>query len=214
MRAIAALIVGVLALSGVAHAQSAAPAPSKGYVEAVAQSAFGNLTSQSFGAELGVTVAPHLQLFVEGGQVRDTSPAVLGASAQLMAGSLSRTQSAVGFSVKRPVTFGAAGVRFAISQGRVEPYLLFGGGVARVRRDVRFTVGGNDVTSDLAQLGVVLGSDLSGSETKPLITGGGGVAFPLWSRIVVDLQLRYGRILTEDQGTNVTRAGIGFGVRF
>ena len=47
-----------------------------------------------------------------------------------------------------------------------------------------------------------------------MLTLGGGVAWPLWQRVVVDFQYRYGRIFTEDQGTNVNRAGVGLGVRF
>jgi opacity protein-like surface antigen len=116
--------------------------------------------------------------------------------------------------VKQPATFGLGGIRYAFPSGRIEPYVLGGVGVAKVRRDVTFTVGGTDVTSSLAPLGVTLGSDLSGSETKMMLSFGGGVAWPAWKQLVLDLQFRYGRILTEDQGTNVARAGIGGGVRF
>ena len=51
----------------------------QGYVEAVAQSAFGNVTSQSFGVEAGINITPSTQVFVEFGQTRDTSPSTLGA---------------------------------------------------------------------------------------------------------------------------------------
>jgi opacity protein-like surface antigen len=208
-------MIGILALSAAAHAQSATPAAaSKGYVEVVAQSAFGNVTSQSFGVETGVTVAPRLQVFVEAGQTRDTSPASLGANAQLIAGFLSQTQSGVAFTVKQPVTFGVAGVRYGAPVGKVEPYVLGGVGVAQVKRDVAFSVGGSDVTSNLQNLGVALGTDLSGSETKAMISLGGGIAWPAWQRLVIDLQYRYGRILTSDEGLNLNRAGVGIGVRF
>jgi opacity protein-like surface antigen len=214
MRLITALLVGVFATIGaVAHAQSPA-APNNGYVEIVAQSAFGNVTSQSFGAEVGVTVASRVQVFGEAGQVRDTAPSQLGSGAQLIAGFLSRTQNGVAFTVKQPVTFGVAGVRYGIPSGSVEPYVLAGFGMARVRRDAHFFVGGNEVTSGLEQFNVVLGTDLSGSETKAMLTLGGGIAWPAWRRLVVDFQFRYGRILTEGEGTNVSRAGIGLGVRF
>lgn len=208
-------MVVILALSAAAHAQPAtAPADSKGYLEAVAQSAFGNVTSQSFGVEAGVTVQPRLQIFVEGGQTRDTAPAALGANAQLIAGFLSQTQSGVSFTVKQPVTFGVAGVRYGAMVGKVEPYVLGGVGAARVKRDVAFSVGGSDVTSNLQNLGVALGTDLSGSETKAMISLGGGIAWPAWQRLVIDLQYRYGRILTSDEGLNLHRAGVGVGVRF
>ena len=214
MRSVVAYVVGALALGGVAQAQPAPLAPSKGYVEVVAQSAFGNVTSQSFGAEGGVTVAPHLQVFGEFGRVRDTSPESLGAGAQVIAGYLSRTQGGVTYGVRQPVTFGLGGVRYAFPSSRVEPYVLAGGGMASVRREVTFTVGSTDVTSTLQSLGVALGTDLSGSETKLMLSFGGGVAWPAWKQLVLDFQFRYGRILTEDQGTNVARAGLGIGVRF
>jgi opacity protein-like surface antigen len=210
------LLVGMLGLCSVAFAQSAALPPSKGYIEAVAQSAFGNVTSQSFGAEIGVTIAPHLQVFLDAGQVRDASPSGLGANAQLMAGFLSQAQSNVTFRVKQPVAFGLAGVRygFPLPAGRLEPYVLGGGGVARVTRDVSFAVAGTDVTSKLQQLGVTLGTDLSGSETRPMLTIGGGVMCPAWQHVIIDLQYRYGRVFASDQGFTINRAGVGIGVRF
>jgi opacity protein-like surface antigen len=216
MRRAAAVLVGVLLSSGMARAQSGAN-DSRGYVEAVAQSAFGNVTSQSFGGEIGVTVAGGWQVFVEAGQVRDTSPSDLGASAQAIAGFLARTQANVGYRVKEPVTFGIAGVRYVFpGAGRVEPYVLAGGGIAQVKRDVTFTVGGADVTSSLQQAPyyVTLGSDLSGSETKPMVGAGVGIVWPAWRRLAIDFQYRFGRVFASDQGLNVNRAGVGIGVRF
>src|SRR6185295_7988707 len=81
-----------LALAPAAYAQptaapagSAPEAPSTGYILVVAQSAFGNVTSQSFGGELGFTLQPRVQLFVDVGKIRDAAPASLGASAQTIA---------------------------------------------------------------------------------------------------------------------------------
>jgi opacity protein-like surface antigen len=218
MRTLLTVVIGTIALSATARAQTPtgqSPAASKGYVEGVAQSAFGNVTSQSFGAELGVTVMPSLQVFVEAGQVRTAQSSDLGAGAQLIAGGLSQTQSNVGFQVREPVTFGLAGVRYMLpSSGRFEPYILGGAGAARVKKDVTFSLSGADVTSTLQQYGVVLGSDLSGSETKPMLTLGGGIAYPVWQRLVLDLQYRYGRVFASGHGINIHRAGAGIGVRF
>ena len=193
----------------------AAPVVSKGYVEAVAQVAFGNVTSQSYGGEIGITVVPRLQIFLDAGHARDTSPSTLGVSAQSIAGFLSQTQPNVTFHAKQPATFGLAGVRygFPLSTAKVEPYLMGGGGVARLTRDVSFTIAGNDVTNTIPQYGVALGSDLSGSETKGMVTVGGGVMWPVWQALVVDFQYRYGRIFATE-GVNVNRAGVGLGFRF
>lgn len=198
---------------------SPAPLPadeSKGYVEFVAQSAFGNVTSQSFGGEVGITIEPNIQVFFEFGSTRDVATSDLGTAAQLIANTLSQTQSNVGYSVKEPATFGVAGARylFPIANSKLQPYVLAGLGFAKVSRNVRFTVGGTDVTANLAQYFIVLGSDLSGDSTRPMISLGGGVAYPVWQRVFADFQFRYGRIFAEDQGINVGRAGIGIGIRF
>ncbi len=218
MRSFVALAIAILAFGPAAAAQTPAAAQDadKGYVEAVVQSAFGNVTSQSYGAEIGVAVMPNIQVFVEAGLVRDVSTPSIGAGAQLMAGFLSQTQANVAFRVKEPVTFGVAGVKFVVpTAGSIRPYVLGGGGLASVKQDVTFTIGGSDVTSNLAsQYGVQLGSDLSGSFTKPMVVAGAGAMWPAWQRLVVDVQFRFGRIFAEDGGINVSRAGIGVGVRF
>ena len=223
-----ALLATVLSgMTGAAQAQTA-PAPvtaDSGYVEVVMQSAFGNVTSQSYGGEIGITVAKNVQVFVEGGQTRNVAPAALGTNAQTIAGALALTQSNVGFSVREPVTFVAGGVRYLIpvTGSSLAPYLLGGFGMARGRRDVKFTVGSTDVTTSLQQFGIVLGTDLSGDFTRPMLVLGGGVAWPVWQQLVLDLQLRFGRIFAEGSGTvaqpadaavNSVRAGIGVGLRF
>jgi opacity protein-like surface antigen len=206
-----------MVLAGVAQAQTAAAAPQeKWYAQAVADAAFGNATSQAYAAEAGVTVMPDVQVFVEGGRINNVAGTTIGANAQQVVLALAQTQSNVGVSVKEPVAFGAAGVRYLIpvAGSKVRPYVLGGVGVANVKQDVKFTVGGTDVTASLQQLGVQLGTDLSGSFTKALLALGGGVAVPIWERVVVDLHYRYGRIFAPDQGINVHRAGVGLGIRF
>jgi len=221
MRRFLVVIFGWLALGGVAFGQTpstspAQPAPGGGYAEFVGQSAFGNVTSQSYGAEVGFKVARNIQIFGEVGRVTNAAPASLGADAAVIAGALTLTQTNVAYQAKEPMTFGDFGVRFLVPMsGKVEPYVLAGGGVARVQKNVTFSVGGADVTNNLAQAPyfVVLGTGLSGTETKPLLTLGGGIAYHIGARLVVDLQYRYGRVFTSE-GINVNRAGAGIGVRF
>jgi len=217
MRLGAIVMLGTLALGGVAHAQPAsAPAATKGYVEAVAQSAFGNVTSQSYGGEIGITVRPNLQVFVEGGRTRDVATAELSAAALIMAGALSQVSTGTAFTVKEPVSFGAAGVKWLVPmQGsKVQPYVMAGAGIASVKQDVKFTVNGTDVTSNMQQYGIVLGSDLSGSFSKPMVVLGAGATYPMWQQLVLDLQFRFGRVFAEDAGINVSRLGLGIGFRF
>jgi opacity protein-like surface antigen len=216
MRSFVILTVGMLAFGGVADAQSAAPG--KGYVEGVAQSAFGNVMSQSYGAEGGFAVTPGLWIFLEGGRIRDIATAAIGTAAQKIAGSLTETQPlAVAYHVKEPATFAAVGLKYEmLASGNAHPYVMAGGGVARVKQDVTFSVGGTDVTGNLQQSPyfVTLGTDLSGAFTKPMLTAGAGVAWPAWKHLVLDFQYRYGRIFADDQAINVSRAGLGVGVRF
>jgi opacity protein-like surface antigen len=216
MRCLAIGALVTLAFVPRASAQTAPSDADHGYVEGVVQSAFGNVTSQSYGAELGVTLMPHLQVFAEGGMVGDVATPEIGAAAQAIAGFLSQTQANVQFRVKQPVAFGAAGLKYVVpTAGPLRPYVMGGGGIARVKQDVTFTVGGSDVTPNLAsQFGVQLGTDLSGTFTKPMIVAGAGLTWPAWQRLVVDVQYRYGRIFAEDNAIAVSRAGIGLGVRF
>ena len=198
-------------LSGVAVAQTPTAADeSRGYIEAVAQSAFGNVTSQSFGGELGVTVRPGLQIFVDSGYVRDTTPSTLSASAQTVANDISAKAGGGGYQVKQPVTFGVAGIKYRlpVDESRFSPYLLIGGGAARVQKNVSFTVANGSV-SDY----VTVGTDLAGTETKGMVSAGVGFDIAFGRMFYVDLQYRFGRIFTTD-GLNINRAGAGVGVRF
>jgi opacity protein-like surface antigen len=228
MRRVLVLMTGMIALAaGVASAQGGAsftPAADTGYVEGVAQSAFGNVTSQSYGAELGFTILPGLEVFVEGGQIRDVATPDIGIAAQKIAGYLNtQIQSGtVGYSVREPATFGVAGLRYLIPisgsgrspVGKAQPYVIGGFGIAKLQRNVSFTIGGTDVTGNLTQYGVSLGTDLSGSVTKPMLTLGGGVTLSVWRQLVLDFQYRYGRIFDDDQAIVAQRAGVGLGIKF
>ena len=215
MKLIVAGLVGMLAVSGVAHAQSVS-GESKGFIEGVAQSAFGNVTSQSFGVEGGVTLAPRIAIIAEFGMVRDSSPKTLGASAQIVAGGLTQAQSSpVSYSVKQPLGFGMVGVRYTIPHSdKLHPYVEFAGGLAKITRDVTFTVSGTDVTGKLASYGIVLGKDLAGTESKLMIGGGGGVVYNVTTAVIFDASYRFDRVSTDPSSTNVNRIGAGIGIRF
>ena len=138
----------------------------------------------------------------------------IGTSAQTIALALAQLQSgAVSYSVKEPVTFFVGGVRYRFQTTSVlKPYILGGVGVATVTKDVKFLMGGSDASSTLSQV-VTLGSDVLGDETKLMFTLGGGVVWPAWRQLIVDLRYQYGRIST-DTAITVNRAGVGIGVRF
>jgi len=213
MKSFVAGLFGILALSGVASAQ---PAEATGYIAGVAQSAFGNVTSQSFGVEGGWFYTPRLAVFVELGGMRDTAPSTIGPAAQSIASYLGIVQSQpVGYSVKQPAAFGAVGARYTLAdRGRFHPYALLAVGAARVTRDVAFTIGSTDVTATLDNYGVTLGTDLAGSTTKPMLTLGGGVAWMPRGEWQFDAGYRLSRISTDPTGTSVSRLGVGIGYRF
>jgi opacity protein-like surface antigen len=220
MRSQLVLLLGVtLGIGGLAQAQTAtgpSDPESRGYAEFVAHSAFGNAPSQSYGAEFGFRIAKDVQVFAEGGRTSNVAPATFGADAQIIALYLQQTQSApVSFTAKEPITFGAGGLKYLIpTESKMEPYVLAGFGAARVKRNARFVVGGADMTTSLASLGVVLGTGLSGSSTKPMVTLGGGIAWPLWQAVTIDFQYRFGRIFDADRSITTHLAGAGLGVRF
>jgi opacity protein-like surface antigen len=212
MKSSVAGLIAMLALSGNVHAQNGPT----GYVAGVAQSSFSNVTSQSFGIEGGWYYTPRLAIFAEFGGMRDTSPSTIGPAAQVVANYLGAVQSApVSYSVKQPVAFVAAGARYTlIARAAVHPYALVAVGGARVTRDVKFMVGNTDVTERLDAYGVVLGTDLAGSTTKPLVTFGGGVTWQPKGAWVFDAGYRFSRILTDNAATSVNRLGIGIGYTF
>lgn len=217
MKTIVAVLASMVVMSGTAQAQSAsAAAESTGYVEGLVQSAFGNVTSQSFGAEGGYRVGQRMHVFVELGRVRDTSPKTIGAAAQIIAGYLTRVQTApVTFSVKQPMEFGVAGIRYSVPYSdRIEPYVIGGVGLARVTRQVGFTIGGADVTETIGTYGVALGKDLAGTEDKLMISAGGGVIWKVRAPIFLDATYRYGRVATDGGATTVNRVGLGVGLTF
>jgi len=111
MRFFLALTAAAVVFGGVAHAQTTATSE-RGYVEGVAQSAFGNVTTQSYGAEVGVTVAPNVQVFGEFGQIKTVASAEFTAAANKIAVGLAPPvqPAAVGFTAKQPVTFFGGGV--------------------------------------------------------------------------------------------------------
>jgi opacity protein-like surface antigen len=209
-------VVILAALGAPAYAQQAPSGsgtlpPSRGYAEGVAQSAFGNVTSQSFGGEFGIAVRPGVSIFVEGGFIRDAAPASLGTAAQTLASAVTVLAGPTTYRVKEPITFGVAGVKYAfpVSSSSVAPYVLGGAGFAQAKKDVSFTTPSGDITQY-----ATLGTDLSGSETKAMISVGAGVDWLIGRVVVIDLQYRYGRVFTSGDGLNLNRAGVGVGVRF
>jgi len=204
--------------AAVAHAQASgtrtttAPEPAKGYVEAVANATFGNVTSQAYGGEFGYGVTRTAQIYAEVGQVRNAATSTLSNAAQSIAGALTQLQpSAVNYSVKQPYTYFSAGLRYILNtETTLTPYAIAGFGVAQVKKDVSFTLASNEPVTNY----VTLGEDLTGTHTSGLLNLGGGVVWTAWQSLAVDFQFRYHRVFAADEGMNVLRAGVGIGIKF
>jgi len=168
------------------------------------------VSSQSFGGELGVTIHPGIQIFVDAGYVRDTTTSDLSANAQRIAADITAKGGGGSYSVKQPVTFGVGGIKYylPVDQSRFAPYVMAGGGAASVQKNVNFAVAHGSV-SDY----VTIGSDLAGSETKGMFSAGIGADLAFGKMFVVDLQYRFGRVFTTG-GLNISRLGAGVGLRF
>src|SRR5262249_428700 len=144
----------------------------RGYVEGVAQSAFGNVTSQSYGVEFGATIRPTLQVYGEFGQIRDVADTAFTTNPSTIASALAQVQSAaVGFPARGALLFGGGGIKFRpATTMKVQPYVLGGFGFGQVKNDVTYTLGGTEATDSALAPYVTLGSDLSGSSTHPMLT--------------------------------------------
>ena len=96
---------------------------------------------------------------------------------------------AASYEAKQPSTYFDVGMRYKFpTTGRFDPYAEMGIGAAKVSRNVTFTVNGADATAQLLDtFGVQLGSDLSGSETKALVTLGVGARFHLFRPLFGDV---------------------------
>ena len=107
-----------------------------------------------------------------------------------------------------------SGARYALKpHGHYAPYLIGSGGLARLTRDVAFSVGRNEITDRLSQYGVTLGSDLTGDVSKLAATVGGGIAWTRFAPFSIGLDYRYSRIF-DTTALSVNRAGLMFGVTF
>jgi opacity protein-like surface antigen len=214
--AVAVAVMLILCAGAATASAQATPAQSTsalpGYVELVANSTFGNVTSQAYGGEIGYRVWNEAQLYLEGGVVRNAATSSLDTAAQTIAAALGQLQpSAVTYSVKQPVSYFSAGIRFPLStHAKVTPYVIAGFGLAKVKKDVTFQIASSEPITQY----VTLGEDLTGSQNSPLLNVGAGVAWPVWQRMVIDFQFRVMRVFAEDEGMNIGRGGVGVGFRF
>jgi opacity protein-like surface antigen len=186
------------------------------YVAPVIGASVGGTTSVLVGAEAGARIFNRTDGFVELGWIPDLPTGARDASAGIIAGGLAaRTGQPASFDAKTSTFYGGIGARYRIFAQPLafNPYVSGVLGFARSNQDVKFNVGGADVTSNLQGLGVTLGSDLKGASTKPTLGIGVGVIHP-WRGWDLDIGYRYTRLFTDLKGTNAHRVHIAADYRF
>jgi opacity protein-like surface antigen len=162
------------------------------------------------GGEVGMSRSSW-DFFFEFGRMLNTRTSDMETAATVIASALGSAYTA---EAKQPVTYFDVGARYKFpTSNRWQPYAGIGIGGARVSRNVSFALNGNDVTDQLAALGVQLGGDLSGSGGGALFMLGGGATVPLKSRYFLDLSYRYAHVWAGD-GVNTNRFQVGIGARF
>jgi opacity protein-like surface antigen len=215
MMAFGVLVAG---LTGTAWAQAAAPDGPYAAQFTIGPT-FGNASDIALGGELDYRLRTEWELFVEGGRMLNVATSDMEDAAQIVVNALGGEAA-----VAQKATYFNAGVKYLFVPfgGGYTPYVALGAGLARLTKDVKFTVDGNtlDEARLLEQYGVQLGNDLAGGSTRPMLTVIAGVSRNFRTRTFFDLSYRYGAIfgnsdhIENDSTTNTQRLQIGIGIRF
>ena len=212
------LVVMLVFGAAVAEAQTTLSAKDAGrYAEITVGATAGHAVGAVVGGEFGWPLSLSWDVFGEAGRMFNTRTAAMDSAATVIAAYLTDVSGgAASYVAKQPSTYFDVGMRYKFpTTGRFDPYAEMGIGAAKVSRNVTFTVNGADATAQLLDtFGVQLGSDLSGSETKALVTLGVGARFHLFRPLFGDVSYRYGHVFLTDAGLNTNRLQFGVGLRF
>jgi opacity protein-like surface antigen len=215
MRRVSIILAILMVYAATAGAQTrpAGAAPHDYFAVVDAGVTAGHATGGVFNIDIGKRLNETWDVYLEAGRMTDTRTATMDTDAAVIVAVLGPSATV---SAKQPATYGALGARYKVpTTWRVQPYVGVGLGVAKVTRDVAFTVNGNSVNAVLLDtFGVQLGTDLSGSETKALFTFGIGGQIPLRGMAFADVSYRFARMFLSDAGLNTNRVQFGIGVRF
>jgi len=214
------LMLVAMCMAGVnlAQAQTSQDDGGRYYAAVTAAATFGNQSSGAFGVEVGGRVLDQLEVFIEGGHMRNLGTDTLTARANIVASFIRGTAA-----TQQKANYVDIGVKYRgpLFAGMWRPYIGFGIGAAKVETTSSFSVNGGDVTAQLPALyGVVLGSDLDSSLNKVFVTVPIGVQANFMHRYFVDGSYRYGRLLAKpdeidgDVAITAQRVQVAFGVRF
>jgi hypothetical protein len=213
----AAVIAGALLCATPAAAQTL-PAPGRADGRLLLGGSAGvggaGKTAGLAGGELAFRMTERIDVFGEGIGLQDLVTKPRRDLATQVGSYLASSQGrAASGSIKVPAFYAGGGLRIRLTTASgVYPYVSGGAGMARLTLTPMFVLGGADVTASLAQYGVTLGSDLTGTQVKPAVTAGLGVraVHPRW---YIDGGLRLLTVFI-DQRVNFVGVGAGVGFRF
>lgn len=208
----------IIVLAGVSRSQAQTTSEPRWYGEIAVAATLGHKSDKAFGGEIGGRLSETLDVFIEAGHMGNVGNDDLEARAQKIAAFLGGT---VGSSAYK-VNFFDIGLKYRVPMtGMWHPYVAVGVGLAKVKPEVTFGVGGTDVTGELESRGVQLGTDLSESQNRALVMAGGGTTIDFATRYFADVSYRYGHISETKSGDEVLikglstqRVQIGVGIRF
>lgn len=204
-------------LSGQAFAQSSAT-DSPFAAQFTVGPTFGHTFDVSFGVELDYRLGTEWEVFLEAGRMRNVATQAIEDAAQTIVNAIGGSAS-----VGQKATYVDLGVKYLlVPMGGYQPYVGVGVGGAQLKRDVKFTVGGTELTEEqlLTRHGVQLGNDLAGNSTRPIFVALAGISRDFGGNAFVDLSYRYGAIFAKkdfienDSITNTNRIQVGVGIRF
>ena len=166
------------------------------------------------GVEAAFRLKSRLDVVVDGGWIQDVVTRRKIDQTAVLAQYIQTTRGVTASSeIEAPAWYASAGLRWVFERdGALRPYVSGQVGVARVEYKPTFIVGGTAV-ANVADYGVTLGSDLSGTSNNLTYGGGAGVIL-VKGAWYFDLGGRVTRIQTDGQPTTVGRVTIGVGRRF
>jgi hypothetical protein len=167
------------------------------------------------GVQVGRRLSSRLDVFGEAVYLQDVVTRRRNESADTLAAFLTQAQGKTAdANVTIPAWSFVGGARFFLTGPRsVRPYIEGSAGASHVTLQPAFTLAGADVTTTLGQYGVTLGSDLTGTATKPTFAGGFGVSTML-GKFSLDTSVRVFSIQLDGQAANAIALAVGIGRKF
>ena len=203
-RVVPILLALTLSASAAATAQPAARGATKSYAEFDVAATLGHKSDVSIGGEYGFHLSPDFDVFVEGGHIGNAATSQMDDDAGRIAANVGATANTIS-----KITFVDAGLRYHWPASvNVDPYVALGAGLAHVKNETTLSA-----NSDLVQFG----TDLNGTENRPIIMLGGGATVGFAKRYFVDLSYRFGAVLATGDASSVNktqRAQVGIGIKF